>query len=299
MKTRHFNKMAFDPLLGTLTKSSTDEKIFHEINFIKSVPREISVLFPRIIEDGTDFYKMEFYAYQNLTHYLITDKEFDWDTLFLRINEVLFKFSTYRMDLSEKFHIDFYTEKLISRVNEFLAAFPEFDKDALMINGRSAKGFRKLLPSISDRFRKMYDPRCHAMMHGDFIFGNILYDPKYQVLKFVDPRGSFGDHVGIYGDVRYDYAKLYQSVIGGYDYIISDMFRISLINDQIDYEVLEAPEHVKKLCRQLIRSSGYSEEEIKFITATLFLSMVPLHSEDPMRQRLLFAHGLHLINEIL
>ena len=66
-------------------------------------------------------------------------------------------------------------------------------------------------------------------MHGDFCFSNILYDFKSQSIKVIDPRGLSGDgkEQSIYGDLRYDVAKLAHSVIGKYDFIIAGRFSYS------------------------------------------------------------------------
>ena len=45
------------------------------------------------------------------------------------------------------------------------------------------------------------------------------------VLKFIDPRGSFGQ-TKYYGDPYYDLAKLMHSCDGGYEYFITDNFKI-------------------------------------------------------------------------
>ena len=79
-------------------------------------------------------------------------------------------------------------------------------------------------------------------------------------------RGKQGDEVTLYGDVYYDFAKIYQSLIG-YDNIlngieIDDAYRSELITyfeNMISKEVLD---------------------KIKLITASLLISMLPLHDDD-------------------
>jgi len=62
-------------------------------------------------------------------------------------------------------------------------------------------------------------------MHGDLCFCNILYDINSQAIKLLDPKGSFGK-IGIYGDIKYDIAKLKHYVHGKYDFIINDLFHL-------------------------------------------------------------------------
>ena len=57
---------------------------------------------------------------------------------------------------------------------------------------------------------------------------NILIN-KYDKIKFIDMRGKQGKECTIYGDWLYDWAKLYQSLIG-YDKILQDK------NISLEYE---------------------------------------------------------------
>ena len=58
----------------------------------------------------------------------------------------------------------------------------------------------------------------------------------------LDPRGSFGAS-GIYGDPRYDVAKLYHSVYGMYDFITNDLFHVSVDGANIQLEIRSRPQH--------------------------------------------------------
>ena len=66
-----------------------------------------------------------------------------------------------------------------------------------------------------------------CIVHGDLCLSNILYDLRSRICKLLDPRGSFGA-AGIYGDPRYDVAKLYHSIYGLYDFITNDLFHVSI-----------------------------------------------------------------------
>ena len=66
--------------------------------------------------------------------------------------------------------------------------------------------------------------------HGDFCFSNILYDFRMQRVKLIDPRGiNSKNELSIWGDLRYDLAKLNHSVSGLYDLIIAGQFSIMKI----------------------------------------------------------------------
>ena len=57
-----------------------------------------------------------------------------------------------------------------------------------------------------------------------------------ETLKILDPRGNFGID-GVYGDIRYDIAKLMHSIIGRYDFIINDLFAIIQEKDNVVLEI--------------------------------------------------------------
>ncbi len=51
LQQRAFNELTIDPILGTITKRSQQvEKFIDEINFLRLLPSDLSVLFPRIID---------------------------------------------------------------------------------------------------------------------------------------------------------------------------------------------------------------------------------------------------------
>jgi len=58
-------------------------------------------------------------------------------------------------------------------------------------------------------------------MHGDLHFGNILYNPYNDSITLLDPRGSYGDHVGCGGDYLYDMCKLSHDLYHGYSELVT------------------------------------------------------------------------------
>ena len=57
-----------------------------------------------------------------------------------------------------------------------------------------------------------------SIIHGDTVMTNIIIN-NFDKIKFIDMRGKLGPELTIYGDSLYDWAKLYQSLIG-YDKIL-------------------------------------------------------------------------------
>ena len=104
-----------------------------------------------------------------------------------------------------------------------------------------------------------------TMIHGDPVFTNIIFD-KENNIKFVDMRGLLGETESVYGDMYYDYSKIYQSLIG-YDEII--------LNKEVNnsYRNIMLQSFEEKIGKQLFNNC-------KMITNSLIFSMLPLHQED-------------------
>lgn len=108
-----------------------------------------------------------------------------------------------------------------------------------------------------------------GVIHGDLVFTNIILDENNN-LKFIDMRGKQGDQLSIYGDIFYDYAKLYQSLIG-YDEILNEkdvnaVYKNKIIN-YFEKKFLDI----------------YSTEElknVKNITKSLIVSLLPIHNNE-------------------
>ena len=108
-----------------------------------------------------------------------------------------------------------------------------------------------------------------GIIHGDPVFTNILFD-RFDKIKLIDPRGILGDEVTIYGDIYYDYAKIYQSLIG-YDEVMQNC-KVDLTYKNMLIEIFF--EHISKLY------GGDKVENIKIITNSLLFTLLPLHDNN-------------------
>jgi hypothetical protein len=136
-------------------------------------------------------------------------------------------------------------------------------------------------------------------MHGDFCFTNIFFDHRRQQIRTIDPRGAVVDgQPTIYGDVRYDLAKLNHSVSGFYDLILADRYACVGFDDR-DVVLAFPPETAATFLPALaaeyrVGERGILDRETIAITIHLFLSMLPLHQDRPDRQRAFVANALRL-----
>jgi len=126
-----------------------------------------------------------------------------------------------------------------------------------------------------------YNDGKSGIIHGDPVFTNVFQTKTG--IKFIDMRGKLGDELSMYGDIYYDYSKIYQSLLG-YDFIINDS---ELDNVYIDKFV----KHFE---------SKFTPQEIaniKLITASLLFTLLPLHPYSEKRTNQYFKLIKNLINE--
>lgn len=313
--SRSFNSVSVNEL-GVLKKNSLNfDKLKNEVEFILSVPPKLSVLYPRIIDNflydnvnKSGSYSMEFYGYPNIAELqLFWDlKDEIWTRIFADLESVLKLFIKERYSIGKKAYNDFYIGKIDDRVNDFLKQLDDDYKSLvtanLVINGVHCKSYHQIKDELFKRIDQLYSEEDFCIAHGDLCFNNILYDVSHRLIKLIDPRGSFGSKcVGLYGDVKYDLAKLLHSAIGGYDYLVNNLYKVNFTGDHVEYNIFfrENNQIISSKAAQLIANLGYSLKDIMLIVGTLFLSMPPLHADSANRQRIMYVHGLFLINENL
>jgi hypothetical protein len=108
-----------------------------------------------------------------------------------------------------------------------------------------------------------------SVIHGDTVLTNILINNLGKI-KLIDMRGFIDNKLSIYGDSLYDWAKLYQSLIG-YDEILEN----KIISNEYKNVIIQ---HFEEKFIKI-----YSEEyliHLKIITASLLFTLIPLHDNE-------------------
>ena len=137
-----------------------------------------------------------------------------------------------------------------------------------------------------------------TIIHGDLCFTNILVEDNYNFMRIIDPRGKFGTF-DIYGDSRYELAKILHSLEGHYDYIIEDMFDVEVQDTHISYHLQLGEQTALQAFQQVFEKQLTDIQAIRLIEATLFLSMIPLHNDYLSRQYAMLATGITLFDEVV
>jgi len=138
-----------------------------------------------------------------------------------------------------------------------------------------------------------------ALGHGDLCLSNILYDPRTGLLRLIDPKGGT-DLDSLYTDPGYDLAKLSHSLLGGYDFVAKGLARIEIGPDMAP--TISIPDHDvlphQATFRRRLATEGLDADTVRLDEASLFLSMLPLHADDPRRVLGLALVGMDIVRDI-
>jgi hypothetical protein len=295
----------------SVQKSSNDNrKIMAEAMWLKNAPRQLKPFLPALWDYGKigtkSFYEIEYFYLSTLSDLYVFGNQpiFVWKKIInscsafinICVNE---SFNTHIcLELSNE---KLYSEKTFTRLREYaLQAEIELNQ-SWIINGISVPSINEIVfemnAAISNPERKHL-----SITHGDFCFSNILYNFKTESIKVIDPRGlDFDGEENIYGDLRYDVAKLAHSVIGLYDFIIGGCFKCIEIDKynllfeiQSEKNVEDIQEYFKS---QKFGNMSLDELNTYPILVHLFLSMLPLHIDHPQKQKAMLANALKIYAE--
>ncbi|MBR6689891.1 MAG: hypothetical protein IKL65_01000 [Bacilli bacterium] len=301
---RNFNSLYLDELT-VLHKKSTYEKIKSEINWFKEINNtDYDKLTPKFYHNNIfeNEYAIEYYDYLTLNEYFTFyplysfNKEYIFENLFKKLNSIYLKNKIYSLSFK-----DFMNEMLISKTKRRLNDWDRKDlieSETIIINNKKYFGVNKLLKKLQTRIDKICEDSINyiSIIHGDPAFSNILFSPRSMIYKLIDPRGNFCIDT-MYGDYRYDIAKLRHCYHGRYDEIINDLFNVTNNKNKIELDFYKQNDY--ETYDKILKKNKININDIEIIEGLFFLSMIPLHSESKEHQLAFFAQGIKMLNNQL
>lgn len=297
-KCRPFNRISVDG--DVLLKEPIDEQgkrlakretAWYEKARLLNIPE-----LPKIFE--TNPLKMEYIKGRN-----IYDCDFDYETkksILKSLVSALKALHESKEVVTDTFSIEeAYFNKTIDRLAKIQDLIPFARDREIVINGRKCRNVYYHKRELQKRIEKL-KTNCNrfAFIHGDCTFSNLMVrEDNSPVL--IDPRGYFG-FSELYGDVRYDWAKLYYSIAGNYDQFNLKRFRLE-IGDTPDEGVhLQiTSNHWEELENDFFDMTRADREEIKLLHAVIWLSLTTYAWQDYDSICGAFYNGLYYLEEIL
>jgi len=289
-------------------KSSQDtQKMRAEANWFEKLPQNMRVYAPTYL--GRTELNGETVGYRTENTYLSTLASLasfgnlnrnTWTSIFESCNEFLCDSAKFTAPDETAVEIDnYYHAKTEVRLKRF-GDETGFDiTSALTLNGVAVPSPVQMAVESADLIRSTPVP-APTFIHGDFCFSNIFFDFRSRMTKAIDPRGiSPSGEITVFGDPRYDVAKLSHSALGRYDAIISGDVTASRAGYDfgLDIDAINTPAWLAidgAFHDAGILTSDIGRSVNSAIMVHLFLSMIPLHADQPARQTAFLANAARL-----
>jgi len=183
------------------------------------------------------------------------------DELFQRLMNIFYEIHNYQTNtINNEFNMELniyenYVNKIKERYNNYdYSKFP------------NSEAIYNYLIDYFENYEKKNLGKIN-IIHGDPVFSNCILNYDNDI-KLIDMRGKIGNTLTLYGDIFYDYAKIYQSLLG-YDEVLLDKqtsneYKNKLINIFFNYIIKNYGENYVKI--------------IKNITNSLLFTLMPLHN---------------------
>lgn len=312
--TSGFDARFFNALLGdeyTVTKrSNKKEKIKSEYNFYYLLPDNMKMWFvtPFDYKEEPEFasYTMERYHMTDIAirfvHGAVSTEELS------DILEKLFYFIRLRgrKEASAKevkaVAKDLYVDKLKSRMEELkkYAQYQQFNH--LLAMGTKYESLEQVVEAYFRLYEKIKRPdkdnNCLVIGHGDLCFSNILYSREASLLKLIDPKGALQEEE-LYTDLYYDLAKLSHSICGCYDFFNSGLYEISMDREmKLSLTIDTDREPYVEVFKGYLKENGFDYRLVRLYEASLFLSMLPYHMDQPGKVFGFILNAINILDEV-
>ena len=170
-----------------------------------------------------------------------------------------------------------YVTKTFARLSKVEHLVPFADREFIKINGQYYKNIFFDKATLTSAIRKYY-PTEFRLIHGDCTFSNLMFDTYNMKAILIDPRGYFGK-TKLYGDVDYDWAKLYYSLKGEYDQFNRKKFTLDI--REKDVELAIKPNNWSDMEDFFFDYiPGINKHKIKLLHAIIWLSLTTYAWED-------------------
>ena len=187
-----------------------------------------------------------------------------------------------------------YFNKTMDRLRKIEDLVPFAREKTIRINGKECRNVYFYKRELE---KKLEELTCNqfSFIHGDCTFSNLmLREDGSPVL--IDPRGYFG-FTELYGDMRYDWAKLYYSIAGNYDQFNLKNFRLEIGENEVALSI--QPNHWEDMEQEFFALTGADPGEIKLLHAVIWLSLTTYAWQDYDSICGAFYNGLYYLEDVL
>ena len=307
--SRYFNSLQGDSY--TVTKRSADKKkIKMEYSYYWLLPESMKpwMVMPYNYQESSEW------ASYTMERMPMTDIAIRWTHGAVNTNELknildkTFYFFNHRIEKKiTKSEYQANASKLyLDKVNERISSLkrkPEYKKISKLI---AVGTDYDDIDSIIDHYEKLYhkitkntpQPYRSVIGHGDVFFANMLYSKELGLLRLIDPKGALTEQ-DLWMDPYYDVAKLSHSICGNYDFFNTGSYSINYNKDlKFCLNVYTDNTKAKEIFRSYLSANHYDYSLVRLYEASLFLSMLPLHIDNPHKVFGFILNAINILKEL-
>ena len=275
INSRDFNDVSIKDIKTYLKKS---DNLSGEIFYYKNIPNEIKDIFPIMFnyDENNKWYEME-----NINGIPISKLYLNEE---LTLEQFIHVIGTINRIHNSKNNINEPLENLNIYENYSIKLKKRYTNYDYSQFKDSDKLYNFLLKSLESYEKNNLGIK--SVIHGDTVFTNILIN-NFGKIKMIDMRGKIDNKLSIYGDKMYDWAKLYQSIIG-YDEILENKFISSVYKNKF-INLFE------KKFLEIYNNQDYLKY-LKIITASLLFTLIPLHNNEKCSKYYELINELNIFN---
>lgn len=309
---RYFNSLQGDDY--SITKKSKDKKKMKmEYSYYWLLPDEMKnwMVMPYAYEEEGEFasYQMERMPMTDVairfTHNAIDILEFR------KLLDKTFHFFGIRKEreITKEEYITLADKVYITKVKERLEKLKkcsEYEQlNNFIKNGTEYSGIEDVFHSYYDlygrvtaKYYKSNKRYTQVIGHGDVFFANMLYSKEINLLRLIDPKGALKEE-DLWMNPYYDIAKLSHSICGRYDFFNTNMYDIHVDhNMKMKLTIFFDNSRYKEIFKEFLESNGYDYHLVRLYEASLFLSMLPLHIDNPNKVLGFLLNAIDILKEV-
>ena len=260
-----------------------DEFIFFENDLVIKYFADKSIIAKRIARAGLlkgivpelVFKSEHFYAYhyvEGMTLSSVTSGQVFKNFLSFCQNTLWIKKNAYHKDEFDSAVKKFYYSKTLERIESFYSKTGIKDEE-ITINDSHTPKLADVLASID--WKRLCEG-VPVLFHGDLQPENIIV--RKDGFTLIDWRQDFGT-IMEYGDMYYDFAKLYHALIISHEIIRKKEFFVRNEKNRVElgYYMKDNLCEFKEIFEEFLQTNGYDVQKVKILSSLIFLNIAPLH----------------------